>query len=222
MKRCTKCGLEKDESEFGRHTRLKGTSPRGDCRACVSNYNKAYREKHGETLLARQREQYRANSKIILERERIKRQSDLARYNARAKVYRDGRAESLCKAMPGELPEIDAQHIKRKIKGAKDRSLRDGIPFDIVPEDVVMNRVCPVLGIPLRLSGNRGAQDIVSLDKVIPDKGYVKGNVMLISQRANTLKRDATIEELELVLAYMKRHAAQQDQQEQGSEPSNT
>ena len=49
---------------------------------------------------------------------------------------------------------------------------------------------------------------MASLDCIIPELGYVPGNVAVISRRANTIKNDATIEELELVLAYMKRHEA--------------
>ena len=42
--------------------------------------------------------------------------------------------------------------------------------------------------------------DRPSLDRIDGAKGYVKGNVRVISHRANMLKNDATIEELELVL----------------------
>ena len=42
-----------------------------------------------------------------------------------------------------------------------------------------------------------------SLDRFVPNLGYVKGNIRVISFRANRLKSDATIDEMRQVLAYM-------------------
>ena len=47
-----------------------------------------------------------------------------------------------------------------------------------------------------------------SLDRINPKLGYVKGNVQVISWRANNIKRDATAEELRLVADFV---ARQQD-----------
>jgi hypothetical protein len=46
-----------------------------------------------------------------------------------------------------------------------------------------------------------------SLDKIIPSLGYVRGNVQVISQRANSIKRDATLAELELLVQNMRANA---------------
>lgn len=111
------------------------------------------------------------------------------------------------------------------VRHSRDRAKEKGVPHTIVYQDLLpIPLICPVLGLPMPLSGPATDENMASLDKIIPERGYVKGNVCVVSRRANSLKRNATIEELELVLAYMKRHAAeqQQDQQEQGSEPRNT
>jgi hypothetical protein len=48
---------------------------------------------------------------------------------------------------------------------------------------------CPVLGIPIILGGKL-SKNSPSLDKMVPGLGYVRGNVLVISHRANTMKGD--------------------------------
>ena len=61
---------------------------------------------------------------------------------------------------------------------------------------------CPLLGIELTYDAYTGPtpQNYASLDRIDPTKGYVPGNVQILSFRANTLKADASIEELELLI----------------------
>lgn len=55
---------------------------------------------------------------------------------------------------------------------------------------------CPILGIALTREARGYADNCASIDRVDNSKGYVKGNVWVISQKANTMKNSATIEEL--------------------------
>lgn len=81
-----------------------------------------------------------------------------------------------------------------------------GIPFNLTPADVVIPAVCPVFGVPfvfgLTLSAKDGRGP--SIDRHVPALGYVKGNVSVISRRANLLKSDCTSgDELRKVAAYI-------------------
>lgn len=60
-----------------------------------------------------------------------------------------------------------------------------------------------MLGIPLKFGDGIG-DDSPTVDRFDNDRGYVPGNVFVISWRANNLKRNATIEELIRVVAYMR------------------
>lgn len=80
---------------------------------------------------------------------------------------------------------------------ARQRAKRDGLPFTITREDVVIPDVCPILGIELeKLERGRMNPASPSLDKIDPSLGYVPGNVWVISWRANRMKCDASPEEL--------------------------
>ena len=83
---------------------------------------------------------------------------------------------------------------------ARKRAQRFGVPFDITPDDISIPKRCPVLGIELNTGPREAA---ASLDRVRPEAGYTKGNIRVISFRANRLKSDAKPDELRLVLDYM-------------------
>jgi hypothetical protein len=104
------------------------------------------------------------------------------------------------------LKRITANPVLEMLKGAQSRAKKQGIPFDLTLSDLVVPVACPVLGIVLSKRHGKGSCPASpSLDRVIPDHGYVRGNVHIISMRANRLKSNATIDDLEAVLAYMKR-----------------
>jgi hypothetical protein len=73
-------------------------------------------------------------------------------------------------------------------------------------EHILVPLRCPVLGVTLALGDNRSRDCSPSLDRVDPARGYVPGNVMVISNRANQAKSDLTCVELEAVVAYCRLH----------------
>ena len=71
--------------------------------------------------------------------------------------------------------------------------------FNITIEDINIPEKCPVLGIPLVLHKGEGKgpkYDSPSVDRIDSNLGYVKGNVRVISWRANTLKSNANYTEI--------------------------
>jgi hypothetical protein len=101
------------------------------------------------------------------------------------------------------------------VSGAKARAKDKNLPFDIdldyvrsmVGENAELAFHCPVFGIPLdwsriRNNGNRPLPNSPSIDRIDPERGYVKGNIKIISFRANQIKSDGSPSELKLVAAY--------------------
>ena len=89
----------------------------------------------------------------------------------------------------------------RMLTRAKSRAKQSDIPFNLELTDIVIPETCPLLGIPIEIQPKKGYHpNSPSLDKIIPKKGYIKGNVWVISNRANTLKNDATLTELKTLV----------------------
>jgi len=93
---------------------------------------------------------------------------------------------------------------KRLIQNARNRAERDGIEFALVVEDIVVPATCPVLGITIEVGDNGWHAGSPTIDRWDNNKGYTAENCRVISWRANSLKHDATVEELEKVLEYMR------------------
>lgn len=89
---------------------------------------------------------------------------------------------------------------------AKYRAKRLGLPFTIAKEDIVIPDKCPVLGTVLNRSpGGFCNPHVGTLDRIIPELGYTPGNVWVISWRANQLKSNGTLQELEAVCEALRR-----------------
>lgn len=86
---------------------------------------------------------------------------------------------------------------KKAFFNKKSNAKRKGIPFELEFDDIEFPKECPVLGIPIQYLFGYGVQpNSPSFDRVNPTKGYVKGNVHVISNLANTMKSYATPEML--------------------------
>lgn len=91
--------------------------------------------------------------------------------------------------------------VKKLLTLAKGRAKKKGLVFSLQYEDIHIPERCPVLGILLVIGGNgAGFQDASpTLDRVDNRQGYIPGNVLVVSWRANRLKCDATKEELRAI-----------------------
>lgn len=83
---------------------------------------------------------------------------------------------------------------------AKRRAQKKNIDFDLVPGDIRVPEFCPVF--PSIKLDSSDIHSCPTLDRIDNSRGYVKGNVRVISHRANTIKGFATADELYRVADY--------------------
>jgi hypothetical protein len=95
---------------------------------------------------------------------------------------------------------------RRKVllNAAKKRSKDYNLEFNLDLNDIILPRECPILGIELQFNKGKAEDNSYSIDRIDNNKGYIKGNVQIISFKANTIKSNANFRELELVYKYMK------------------
>lgn len=130
----------------------------------------------------------RNKAKLKLQRAAWK-EANIDRVKATAKAYRDSTSE-IAKNYR------DSHKDKLYFLSLKSRAVKKGLEFSLVEEDVLGVTVCPVFGFPLVRSSNGPSYDSPSVDRIDNTKGYVKGNIQIMSYLANSMKRDATDEQL--------------------------
>lgn len=185
-KQCTKCNQMLPAESFSKH---KGTSDglRSSCKKCCAEYGKQWYENGGaESTKQRKRLWYKNGGK------------ERSQSYVKANLVKTITSSLLC--------------------GARGRARDKNLPFDIdidyvrsmVGENAELASHCPVFGVPLdwsrmRNNGGKAVPNSPSIDRIDPERGYVKGNIKIISYRANQIKSDASHEELKLVTAYLGR-----------------
>lgn len=103
------------------------------------------------------------------------------------------------------------KHIAAFLNNARSRARRKGVPFDITKEQLVSIATdkCPVFGVDFDWGlsgmghGRSSGDNAPSLDRVIPELGYIKENLVFISHLANKVKQDTTEKELYAVADWL-------------------
>ena len=96
--------------------------------------------------------------------------------------------------------------IPQLIFSFKKRAKRQKVPFDLTVEDISellknSGNICPVLGVKMKTTelGSGETDYSPSFDRIYPKKGYIKGNIVIVSNKANRIKTDATVDEIRKV-----------------------
>lgn len=91
-------------------------------------------------------------------------------------------------------------------KDARYRAKKKNLPFNIEVSDISIPEKCPIFGRSLSVSRGRASEWSPSLDRIIPEMGYTKGNIVVVSHRVNCIKTNATVDELKAIADFYKRN----------------
>ncbi len=108
-------------------------------------------------------------------------------------------------------PEYNSKLYRKNYKqnlisNANRRARLKGVFFDLCIQDISIPETCPVLGILLSPAFGTGkiSHNSPTIDRINLASGYTKNNICIISNKANVIKNNATVGELEMVLKYVK------------------
>jgi len=106
------------------------------------------------------------------------------------------------------LRKVNKNPLRQLLLDARKRAKVKNIEFTIPINTTTLTipETCPVLNIPLRRAEGTlgGSANSPSIDRIDNNRGYTEDNVRIISKRANSLKSDGTLDELERVVQYIK------------------
>ena len=77
------------------------------------------------------------------------------------------------------------------------------LEYNLEVDDIVLPEECPILKHKFEIGKVGGSKYSYSLDRIDPNKGYIKGNVQVISRLANAMKNNASPQELKLFAQYI-------------------
>ena len=125
--------------------------------------------------------------------------------NAHSKKYYEKNKEKICEQNRNDYRFVGKRYVYMMLKRAQKRAHEKNLIFDLSIDDIHIPEFCPILGVKLIVGKTQGPDDFSpSLDRIIPENGYTKDNIKIISMRANRMKSNASIQDIENLLNYLK------------------
>jgi hypothetical protein len=90
------------------------------------------------------------------------------------------------------------------LKNAKARAKLKSLECTITVNDFEIPEYCPCFGMRLEFGDKHYCEESPTLDRIDNAKGYVPGNVQVVSWKANRLKNNATRQDIETLLDWIK------------------
>jgi len=183
---CIKCNLEKPNNEFCKKCSAKSGFS-SICKLCQSIYHKKRYKDNRKQIREYAKSYYKENKELILQKVKRYRDQPEIKAKRRKKIKQD------------KLENVAIYLWKYAKRRAKEKQL----PVTLVLEDIKVPEYCPVLGFKLIPGEGKVHDASPTLDKIIPSLGYIPGNIIVMSKKANTLKSNGTLEEHKKLVKWM-------------------
>lgn len=152
--------------------------------------------------IQKSREENPVKANEISKRSKLKHYSDVrARANKRY-------AENSVQIM-GQMKQYLKDNPERGLlRLAKQRCKKSRVACTITQKDILIPEFCPILSVKLEFGDMATRDNSPSLDRIIPELGYIPGNVAVISFRANRIKNEGSFGEHRKIADWMESQLA--------------
>lgn len=114
----------------------------------------------------------------------------------RHKIIMDKVPELREKYLKSKREEFLKNYKKQILFRTKRRAELRGLEFNLDIDDIIIPDICPILEVPIIIGTKDNYEYSPSIDRIDNSKGYVKGNIQIISKKANSMKNSASYNEL--------------------------
>lgn len=167
---CKKCNIEKSIDSFYEINHPNGNKYRKSvCKTCFSENAKPYIAKWISKKETKLKINKRKRELAALPENKTKKQ-------IQARNYLENNIEKVI------------------LSRTKKRAMQSNLPFNLTISDIIIPKICPILEIPLFIGTKESYKNSPSIDKIIPELGYVQGNIKIISMLANMMKNSADVD----------------------------
>jgi len=169
---CKKCGLFACCYFFIKNRNI--------CKKCHSKRDKIYREKQKEKRKLSSKRYYKNNKEII---------------KYKTKTYYKCNKESILNSLQSSRSK---NPLKYMYADAKYRAKKNDLPFLIKIYDLSIPKdfLCPLLKILMRRCAGNSSDNSMTIDRIVPEKGYVPNNVWVVSRKANANYNSPTLDRI--------------------------
>lgn len=220
MKTCFKCKIKMPKSDFGKNKNLKD-GLHSYCLMCsrnIKSFNrkkylykekeKAYRRKNKEKIYKKQKAYREKNKEKIKKYKKEYRKKNKERLKQEAQLsymkHKDERKEQY-KALRSTCGHVANELFRGARRRAKNKNINFSITKEWVLNQIEKNKYCPITNEKFVIGDKTVSPLSRTLDRKYVSEGYTKTNTILVSNVANTVKSNSTIEELKMLIFYLEK-----------------
>jgi 5-methylcytosine-specific restriction endonuclease McrA len=171
LKTCSKCGIEKELSQFHFKNKTKGTY-RGECKLCQHKRQDKYRKTNQKKISDRNKQYYKNNVEKFSEKNRYYYEANTEKINESSKKRYQNNAERIRER---QRQYFQTENGKRAIENGylKRRSYKNKVHFTPLDRSKLLDRdnwECQCCGIKVhdRRTGDWNTYDKAHIDHVVP------------------------------------------------------